>query len=109
MGRDCVGCVLPLVDIVPIELCDICTTPPHKLRRALDKAGVSARSPAHLGGGGLVVEDGGDDHLDLQRLALVGLRREERRLAPLAEVHVEVDAEAVAQLDERAELLQRTR
>ena len=27
MGRDCVGWVLPLVDIVPIELCDICTTP----------------------------------------------------------------------------------
>ena len=54
------------------------------------------------------MEDGGDDHLDLQRLALVGLRREERRLAPLAEVHVEVDAEAVAQLDERAELLNNT-
>ena len=73
---------------------------------ALRKAGVSGRGAAHLRGGGLVVEDGGDDHLDLQRLALVGLRREERRLPPLAEVHVEVDAEAVAQLDERAELVQ---
>ena len=56
MGRDCVGCVLPLVDIVPIELCDICTTAQtqagaklesaHAVRRTWEAVGSSWRTVA---------------------------------------------------------------
>jgi hypothetical protein len=45
------------------------------------------------------------NHLYAHALALICFARKDERLSALAEVHAEMDSEAIAQLEERPELL----
>jgi hypothetical protein len=51
------------------------------------------------------MHDSRNNHLDGQPLALICFASKDKRLSALAEVHTEVDSEAIAQLEEGPKLL----